>query len=159
MARRRSIRARLRRARELGLAEWALLSEAAICLALARLVLRFVPFERIGRRLGVFVSPQEARAGAAAPSDPPRAALLAARVGWAVRAAARHVPFAAVCLPQAIAARMMLQRRGVASVLHFGVAKGMTGKPFDAHAWLDAAGVEVTGFPVARAFTELGCFV
>jgi hypothetical protein len=158
MARRRSIRARLRRAVALGLADWVLLSEAAICLALARLALRFVPFERIGRRLGVFVSPQEARARGAAPTDPTRAARLAERVGWAVRAAARHVPFAAVCLPQAIAARMMLRRRGVASVLHFGVAKG-TGEPFDAHAWLDAAGVEVTGFPVAGAFTELGCFV
>jgi hypothetical protein len=29
-----------------------------------------------------------------------------------------------VCLPQAMAARVMLERRGVSSVLHFGAARG-----------------------------------
>ena len=52
----------------------------------------------------------------------------------------------------------MLARRGVASVLCFGAARGED-KPFDAHAWLDAAGVEVTGYPVAHDFTEIACFV
>jgi hypothetical protein len=31
--------------------------------------------------------------------------------------------------------------------------------PIDAHAWLDAAGVEVTGYPVANTFAEIACFV
>lgn len=31
--------------------------------------------------------------------------------------------------------------------------------PLDAHAWLDAAGVEVTGYPVAEGFAEIACFV
>ena len=44
-----------------------------------------------------------------------------------------------------------------ASVLYFGAARGED-KPFDAHAWLDAAGVEVTGYPVAHDFTEIACF-
>lgn len=57
-----------------------------------------------------------------------------------------------------LAARVMLKRRGVASVMHFGAAKGET-KPLDAHAWLDAAGVEVTGYPVAKGFSEIACFV
>ena len=70
----------------------------------------------------------------------------------------RYVPFKAVCLPQAMAARIMLGRRGVASVLHFGAAKGKD-RPIDAHAWLDAAGVEVTGYPVAAQFAEVACFV
>jgi hypothetical protein len=43
-------------------------------------------------------------------------------------------------------------------VMHFGAAKG-TGKPFDAHALLDAAGAEVTGYPVAKQFAEIACFV
>jgi hypothetical protein len=71
---------------------------------------------------------------------------------------ALYVPFKAVCLPQAMAARIMLGRRGVASALHFGAAKGET-KPLDAHAWLDAAGVKVTGYPVALRFAEIACFV
>ena len=71
---------------------------------------------------------------------------------------ARYLPFKAVCLPQAMAARVMLKRRGVASVMHFGAARGQD-KPLDAHAWLDAAGVEVTGYPVAINFTEIARFV
>jgi hypothetical protein len=63
-----------------------------------------------------------------------------------------------VCLPQAMAARVMLKRRGVSSVMHFGAARGED-KPLDAHAWLDAAGVEVTGYPVADQFAEIACFV
>ena len=86
---------------------------------------------------------------------PPRSR---AEIGWAVTRAARYVPFRAVCLPQAMAARVMLRRRGVASVMHFGAAKGEA-KPFDAHAWLDAAGVEVTGYPLANGFAEIACFV
>jgi hypothetical protein len=32
-------------------------------------------------------------------------------------------------------------------------------KPLDAPAWLDAAGVEVTGYPVPGKFAEIACFV
>ncbi len=71
---------------------------------------------------------------------------------------ARYLPFKAVCLPQAMAAQAMLRRRGVTSVMHFGAARGEE-KPLDAHAWLDAAGVEVTGYPVAERFAEIACFV
>lgn len=157
MARRR-LRASLQRLSQLDLAERGLLLEATVCLTLARVLLRIAPFPRLARRLGAFVSPQEALARATIPDDPERAARLAERVGWAVRAAARNLPFKVVCLPQAIAARMMLQRRGVPSILHFGVAKGRT-KAIDAHAWLDAASVEVTGYPIAASFSEIACFV
>jgi hypothetical protein len=42
--------------------------------------------------------------------------------------------------------------------MHFGAARGAD-TPLDAHAWLDAAGVEVTGYPLAGNFTEIACFV
>lgn len=158
MARHRSLSSRLRRLSQLDLSERALLVEAAVCLAFARLLLRLAPFPMLARRLGALVSPAEARMRAAPPADPERAALCARRIGWAVRAAVGNLPFEVVCLPQAIAARVMLQRRGVASTLHFGVAKGRT-KALDAHAWLDAAGVEVTGYPIAAAFSEIACFI
>jgi hypothetical protein len=64
----------------------------------------------------------------------------------------------AVCLPRAVAAQFMLRRRIVASVMHYGAARGQE-KPLDPHAWLDAAGVEVTGYPVGANFTEIACFV
>jgi hypothetical protein len=134
-----------------------LLVEAVTCLLAARFALIFVPFPRLARRLGTFVPPADARASGQAGSTPEQARL-AGEVGWAVTRAAHYVPFKAVCLPQAMAARVMLKRRGVASIIHFGAAKGKD-KPLDAHAWLDAAGVEVTGYPVSAQFAEIACFV
>ncbi len=156
MALSRSIRRPLRRFAQVGHARRALVVEAVACLLLARLGLIFVPFPKLARGLGTFVPPSDPRALAARARTPQ--ATLAEEIGWAVTRAARHVPFKAVCLPQAMAARVMLKRRGVASVMHFGAAKGET-KPLDAHAWLDAAGVEVTGYPVAKQFAEIACFV
>jgi hypothetical protein len=136
----------------------ALLIEAVAGLLAVRLALIFIPFPRLARRLGAFVPPGDTRALAAKAAAAPEQTRLAEAISWAVTRAARYVPFKAVCLPQAMAARLMLKRRGIRSVMHFGAAKG-TEKPFDAHAWLDAAGVEVTGYPAAADFAEIGCFV
>ena len=158
MARLRLIRRLLLRVRQVDNRRRALLPEAVVYLLAARLALIFVPFPRLARRLGTFVPPADARAAQAANRATPDQAQLAEDIGWAVTRAARYVPFKAVCLPQAMAAQVMLKRRGVQSVMHFGAAKG-TDKPLDAHAWLDAAGVEVTGYPVAENFAEIACFV
>jgi hypothetical protein len=152
------IGARLIRFVQLGNSRRRLLVEAAIWLLLARLSLIFVAFPLLARRLGTVVAPTDPRARDAASAHSREAAGLAAEVGWAVTRAARHVPFKAVCLPQAMAARIMLSRRGIESVLHFGAKKGER-KPLAAHAWLDAAGVKVTGYPVSDAFAEIACFV
>lgn len=135
-----------------------LVAEAVSCLLAARLALIFIPFPRLAARLGTFVPPTDWRVSHSSAISTPQHVELAKEIGWAVTRAARYVPFSAVCLPQAMAARFMLKRRGVGSVMHFGAAKGET-KPIDAHAWLDAAGVEVTGYPVALQFSEIACFV
>ncbi|MEJ0026252.1 MAG: lasso peptide biosynthesis B2 protein [Rhizomicrobium sp.] len=135
-----------------------LVVEAATCLLAARLALVFVPFPRLARRLGTFVSPTDPRASHGAAQALPRDALIARETGWAVTRAARHVPFRAVCLPQAMAAQFMLRRRGVTSVMRFGAGKKVD-SPLEAHAWLDAANVEVTGYPVAPNIVEIACFV
>ena len=135
-----------------------LLVEAAIQLAIARVQLKTIPFPRLARRWDAFVPPADPRARTGLASAPEARATAARKVGDAVQRAARNVPFGAVCLPQAMAARRMLARRSIHSVMHFGAAKGQD-KPIDAHAWLDAAGVKVTGYPVANGFVEMGCFV
>ena len=155
----RSIRRLLLRFKQVDNRRRALLAEAVACLLAARLALIFIPFPRLARHLGTFVPPADARASQAATEIAPDQAQLAVAIGWAVTRAARYVPFKAVCLPQAMAARVMLKRRGVHSVMHFGAAKGRQDKPLDAHAWLDAAGVQVTGYPVAENFAEIACFV
>jgi len=162
MAPSRSIRRPLRRFAQVGWRRRALVAEAVTGLLLARLALIAVPFPTLARRLGAFVPPSDPRATQARKPGMPDEAHVAREVGWAVTRSARYVPFKAVCLPQAMAARVMLSRRGIASVMHFGAAKNTTSdehKPLDAHAWLDAAGVEVTGYPVAESFSEIACFV
>ena len=158
MARRRSLRSRLRRLADIGWRRRALLAEAALLLLASRAVLKFMPFPKLARRLGTAVPPDDARVRAAHARAAAPDAEIALEVGWAVTRASRHVPFEAVCLPQAIAARVMLTRRGVVSVMHFGARTGRD-KPLDAHAWLDAAGVEVTGYPVEASLAEVACFV
>ena len=135
-----------------------LVVEAVALPLLARLALIFVSLPRLARRLGAFVPPTDTRALQARDKSSQEQAQFAEDIGWAATRAARYVPFNAVCLPQAMAARFMPKRRGVASVLHFGAGKGED-KPLDAHALLDAAGVEVTGYPIAKNFADIGCFV
>ncbi|HEY0223660.1 MAG TPA: lasso peptide biosynthesis B2 protein [Pseudolabrys sp.] len=158
MGRLRTTRRLLNRFAQVGPHRRALTAEAVMWLMLARLALIFIPFPRLARRFGTFVPPTDTRALQARGRTSPEHAQLAKDVGWAVTRSASYVPFKAVCLPQAMAARIMLKRRGVASAMHFGAARGRD-KPLDAHAWLDAAGVEVTGYPVAKGFAEIGCFV
>jgi hypothetical protein len=158
MARLRSIRRPLLRWRQVDNRRRLLLVEAVLCLVAARLALLFVPFPQLARRLGTFVSPADPRTMRVTTGGVDEQRRLAQDIGWAVTRSARYLPFRAVCLPQAMAARVMLKRRGVASVMHFGARRG-TEKPIDAHAWLDAAGVEVTGYPVGRGLAEIACFV
>jgi hypothetical protein len=152
------IRHLLRRLTQVGNRRRALLAEAVLCLLTARAVLVLVPFPQLARRLGTFVPPTDARVARARVASLAEHARLAEEVGWAITRSARYVPFKAVCLPQAMAARIMLGRRGVKSVMHFGAGRGQK-KPLDAHAWLEAEGVEVTGYPVANGFAEIACFV
>jgi hypothetical protein len=157
MARSPSLR-RLRRFADLDWESKGLVVEAAFALLVARLLLLLVPFPLIARRMGSFVPPSDPRVTAANAAGDLEQKRVIATVGWAVAAAARNVPFSAVCLPQAMAAKTMLERRGIVSVMHFGAGFGKV-KPIDAHAWLDAAGLPVTGYPISPGIAEIACFV
>lgn len=137
-----------------------LFAEASVYLSLAAMALLVLRFRTIASRLGQTLTPAEAAAKMAAVPDREADQPVARDVGAAVRRAADHMPFRAECLEQALAAKYMLRRRNITGALHLGVAprQGYEGAMM-AHAWLDAAGVEVTGYPVGREFTEVACFV
>ena len=136
----------------------ALIVEACAAMLRARVTLAVRPFSRVSRSLGDFTRPDDPRAASRAAPTTDTDAATARAVRWAIGAAAPFVPFRAVCLQQAMAAQAMLRRRGIASVMHFGApAKGE--RPIDAHAWLDAAGVRVTGYPLPEGMQEIACFV
>jgi hypothetical protein len=85
-----------------------------------------------------------ARAAARIPaSRSPRAAMTPAECSEAVRRAARLWP-SARCLPQALAAYVLLRRAGLTPTLTLGAGFD-PGHRFEAHAWLDCQGVTVTG--------------
>ncbi len=109
-----------------------LLCEAVVVLAGARLILVFVPFRHVA---GWF---------SRAPETSVCDQSLVGRVRKAVTIAARNVPWNAVCLPQALAAKAMLARRGCGSSIHLGACLDAHGR-ISAHAWLVASGTVVVG--------------
>jgi hypothetical protein len=63
-----------------------------------------------------------------------------------VGVAGRLVP-GTTCLVRALAAQALLARRGHASQLRLGVARG-SGRAFEAHAWLEQDGRVLVGGPL-----------
>ena len=124
-------------------------AEAAVALTLASVALRTVPRHRLARLLG---RPEAAPACEARATDVPDPR--APRVGRAVERVARVLPWRPSCLPQAIATRAMLRRRGIACKGHVGV---VSTSPLEAHAWITVDGRVVQGGPVRDA-TELAAF-
>lgn len=127
----------------LGLNHYALLAEALATLAAASLAIRLLPF----RRIAAFASrPPRRRAKEAAN---------AARLRWAVRAWCRRVPWKAMCFQSALAMQMMLRRRGIRAVLHYGISRE---DGLKAHVWLSVDGETVIGGDEAPGFVEVAAF-
>jgi hypothetical protein len=87
---------KLRRFGQVGGRRRGLVIEAAVWLLVARVALLAVPFPRLARRLGAFVSPTDERVLLAGRNPPAQDARLAEEIAWATARAARHVPFKAV---------------------------------------------------------------
>ncbi|MDH4132846.1 MAG: lasso peptide biosynthesis B2 protein [Gemmatimonadota bacterium] len=124
------------------------LVEAAALCTVAGVLIRVLKFRRLAPRLGrhMAVSPAE-RDEATSPQ--------VAGVRWAIEAAARHLPWRPVCLPQAVAAQWMLRRRGIPSTLYLGADPA---RAYDAHAWVRAGTTIVTGGPLEERFTVVSSF-
>ncbi|MEO5374478.1 MAG: lasso peptide biosynthesis B2 protein [Alphaproteobacteria bacterium] len=128
--------------------ELPLVVEATLWLLVAWLVLSLLPFQRIAPLLRPRV---RAREGGDDTIE---------RVRWAVTAAARRVPWPAVCFHQGIAAQRLLARRGIATTLRFGVRRdeGESGGGVESHVWAIADGRTVVGGEAAAHFEPLADF-
>ncbi len=104
--------------------------EAAAWLTLLALLLRVLPLAQLLARCGIPPDPAPPRQGETGDAT-------ARALGHAVTVAARRLPWRPVCLPQALAAGLMLRRRGYAPRLGFGVKQTADG--LTAHAWLTLA--------------------
>jgi Transglutaminase-like superfamily len=113
-------------------AERGLLLKSGILLAAYRIALWVLPWNRMAVSRP---SPRESREDRSSVES----------LEWAVRTARRMVPFA-TCLTQALALHHLLARAGYESSIHIGVAKS-EGRGFEAHAWVEHAGVTLLSSP------------
>jgi hypothetical protein len=126
-----------------------LLVEGAATLVFASLAIRFLPFRQVVAKL---TRPRRALW----PAGDGREAEVR-RVRWAVTAIADRVPWRALCFQRGLAVHLMLGRRGIPSILHYGVAQqGERG--LRAHVWITQGGDYVIGGEEAADFTCLASF-
>jgi hypothetical protein len=116
-------------------------AEIVLGLAFARALVVHVPFRWWRGRIGpIGTGPWRDSANLA-----PRQQKQARDIGRMVARLARRMPFEAVCLPQAMTARWILQRRGIPAHIEFGSRPEKTAEGIGLHAWLVAGDVIVTG--------------
>jgi hypothetical protein len=141
----RRARSLLRRVREVGPRGVALLVETFGRLLAAKLALRLMPVAKV-----IGWKQRELRRVAPIDMDWVR------RVRHAVLVVARYSPVEFVCFPQCLAASELLRRRGIASRLHYGVARA--GDKLVTHTWLEAGGEIVIGGEVAAEYSTLAVY-
>lgn len=116
--------------------------EAMLFLCLARFLVVAVPMRFWRASLGRIIETEPAGGGASQTSSE-RVQVQA--VAAAIESGARHLPLRLACLPRAMAAQWMLNRRDCASRLVFAVATGKTSEGHPLHAWVEASGEIVVG--------------
>ena len=136
----------LQRLARLGWADRFLLAEALLTLACASLAIRLLPFRSVVRAAAALGRPEAAE-------PPPDLVIRKAR--WAVVAAARYVPWKAVCFQRGLAVHVMLRRRGIGSFLHYGVSQA---DGLKAHVWVSVSGRDIIGGEEAASFTCLATY-
>jgi len=115
--------------------EKALLTRAFFWVGLLRLALFALPFQRI-LRLTERMPPSQSHQV----KDDEE---WVQKVAWAVTVAGRWIVPDRPCLTQALAARIILRRRGVDTILRIGVKK--EDRQLAAHAWLEKGGRVIVG--------------
>ena len=113
--------------------------EAAVLLGASRLAIILLPSDRLSLILGEPQSESERRELTEA--ERPKIA----QVRWAITGVSNRTPWTSNCLPQAVAGKYMLKRRGLDSTIYIGAAFTETKDALRAHAWLRCGKAPVTG--------------
>ena len=118
--------------------------EAMAGILVASAVVRAIPFRRVMRWTRL---PHERR-----PADTQSIA----EIRRAIQAAARRVPWRALCFEQGLTAAWMLRRRGFAADVHYGAAT-IAGE-LKAHVWVRSGGLDVVGCENSNEYALLARF-
>jgi hypothetical protein len=122
------------------------------CLAIARLAIRVVPFARLQSWLG-----RPGLGGEPTPTLDAANTARAQRVSQTLQRAAARTPWASNCYSQALAARFQLGMAGIPHTVSFGLRRNEL-DALEAHAWVVAGDVVVTGGGVIGNYTEVSSF-
>jgi len=138
--------------------EYRLFIEAWFFLAIARTLIFWIPFRKLLPLIGRQLSQEEADMAVSAQvasND------LFELIQISIRRACCRSPWRTKCFEQALSVRMMLRRRGIKSIVYFGVRKSLSDQKetLEAHAWLICSGVVVTGSENNSTFTIVGRFL
>jgi hypothetical protein len=130
--------------------------EALVFLLVAKLCIKVFPFKRLAPLLG-----EKNKTLVQKPISKKKLEKMRL-VRQSIALTARNVPWKSLCLDQATAGKWMLNRRGIASTLHFGVLtekqNNTASKTLKAHAWLWVhPNYFVTGFTTSL-FKEIAFF-
>lgn len=125
--------------------------EAALWLGAARLALALVPFPQL---MGLLTRPpRRAELSGAARAQARQAVRAAILAVW------RRAPALTTCLHRAMAAQLMLRRRGVSTTLYYGAAV-TPARGLEIHAWLQDGVEGVIGLEPTRhqRFQTIACY-
>ncbi len=126
----------------------ALLAEALVVLVAASIAIRLVPFKHIARAASRPVRDE---------LPPVERREVIRRIRWAVVAWAERVPWRALCFERGLSVQLMIRRRGVPSIMHYGAAidpeEGLI-----AHVWLRDGDVAIIGCESEDRFNRLASF-
>ena len=127
--------------------ELAQFAEAACALTLATAAIRILPFRTVIRTMG-YGGAEHDRGQADADA--------ALEVRRAVKRAARRLPWNIVCFPEGLAAHWMLRRRGVPSLVHYGLRQSPS--KLSAHVWVTLGETVVIGQETTDLHTCVAVF-
>lgn len=120
----------------------------------ARLSLWFIPFKKIAGNLGSHMKETPY-------IDVPKDRQKKLMVQKTIHRLRTKTPWESTCLVQSMAAKTMLNRRGICCTLYFGMAKNNGQEnQWEAHAWLRSGQVLITGATESKspAFTVVSFF-
>ncbi len=124
-----------------------------LLLGLARLLIQGLTFARMAPHLGHAMGTAAVLPLLTAPKQ-----VQARLIGRTVQTAARYTPWESNCFPQAVVARLLLGLYRIPYTLCFGLMRGPASGEIQAHAWVAAGPVAVTGRFSFDRFTVVGVF-
>ena len=127
--------------------------EAYIVLGYVRVTTMVLPFKNILKEMEFST---ESKTSSFLEAEKSRSAQM---IGQAIGTAAAHTPWKSTCLLQALAAKKMLQRRGIPGTFYLGVSKEKTVmEHVEAHAWSQCGKNVITGKNGYERFRVMSSF-